>query len=56
MKDFKPMVKMQTGGSVMGRAVNTGPLGAAKPGGPVQSMDPSLEKAQTYKAGGKRRK
>ena len=41
MKDFKPMVKMQVGGSVgMGHAQPSGPMGIAAPG---ENQLPSVE-------------
>lgn len=56
MKDFKPMVKMQTGGSVaMNPAASVGPLGGAKPAGPTAPIVIDKDKMKPYKTGGKRK-
>jgi hypothetical protein len=56
MKDFKPMVKMQAGGSVgMGYAQPSGPMGIAAPGEkelPSREMGPRVG----YKRGGQTKK
>ena len=56
MKDFKPMVKMQAGGTVPSSPYNyMGPLGNAKPGGPITPDSANNCKMQQYKSGGKRK-
>ena len=56
MKDFKPMVKMQTGGAVPKSPYSyMGPLGNAKPGGPTTPDSLDNGKIQQYKSGGKRK-
>jgi hypothetical protein len=57
MKDFKPMVKMQAGGTVaMSPYASVGPLGGAKPGGPTAPSVIDRDKIKPYKSGGKRKK
>lgn len=58
MKDFKPMIKMQAGGSVdigMGVGQASGPMGVASPG---LKFQPGRQPAPRvgYKAGGKTKK